>query len=149
LIQAFFFGIVMADGRRNNRGRETKLTPTVHKEIVKLIEGGNYTKTACAACGISEAVFYHWESKGRIAKEKGEKDSIYLKFLESIEEAKAKAAVRNVHIINKAALADAKHAEWWLERTDWKNWGRKDKHEVTGEGGGPVPIVFVPAKVKK
>ena len=139
----------MADGRKNNRGRKGKLTPALQKKIVKLIEGGNYANTACTACGISEAAFYDWESRGRTAREKGRKDSIYYKFLEAIEQARAAAAIRNVHIINKAALTDAKHAEWWLERTDWKNWGRKDKHEVTGEGGGPVPIVFVPAKVKK
>ena len=56
----------MADGRRNNRGRETKLTPTVHKEIVKLIEGGNYTKTACAACGISDEPVYSFFSEQAI-----------------------------------------------------------------------------------
>jgi len=36
----------------------------------------------------------------------------------------------------KAAEEDPKHAEWWLERKHPERWGRKERHELTGAGGG-------------
>jgi len=115
------------------RGRHSKLTDELLTKICKYIEAGNYAKTACLACGISEVTFYDWIKKGEQAINEG-KDNKYTKFLKSIKEARAKAEIRNVAIINKAATDNAKHAEWWLERTNPEYWGRKDEFHLEHSG---------------
>lgn len=37
-----------------------KYTPELVNELIKYIEAGNYTKTACEAIGINEGTFYRW-----------------------------------------------------------------------------------------
>ena len=81
------------------------------------------------ACGICQDTFYDW-----IKKDEEAKSGKYFEFSESIRKARADAEVRNVALVNKAAEKDARHAEWWLERTNWEKWGRKDKMNVEHSG---------------
>lgn len=122
------------------RGRKSKLTKKLIQEICRYIEAGNYAKTACLACGISEPTFYDWLKKGEQALKEGEKN-IFSEFLKSIKEARAKAEIRNVAIINKAATDNAKHAEWWLERTNPEFWGRKDEFHLEHSGKIDISIL--------
>ena len=121
-------------------GRHTKLTPELQEKIVRYIEAGNYARTACLACGICEETYYDWLRKAEDTKTK----SKYSDFSESIANARAKAEIRNATLVNKAAETDAKHAEWWLERTNWKKWGRKDHltQDVNVKNTPPAKIVF-------
>jgi len=122
------------------RGRHSKLTDELIEKICKYIEAGNYAKTACLACGISEVTFYDWIKKGEEAIKEG-KNNKYAKFLKSIKEARAKAEIKNVKIIMEAAQENPKHAEWWLERTNPEFWGRKDKLEVKHSGKIDISIL--------
>ena len=126
-------------------GRGTKLTPERQEKVVAAVRAGNYAKTACLISGIHESTYCAWKKRGKKALEEGRED-IYSNFLLAIQEAHAVAEARNVAIINKAAQKDAKHAQWWLERTNWKMWGRKDtfRQQITGAGGGPIKITQVP-----
>lgn len=122
------------------RGRHSKLTDELQEKICKYIEAGNYAKTACLACDISEVTFYDWIKKGEQAINEG-RNNKYSKFLKSIQKARAKAEIRNVAIINKAATDNAKHAEWWLERTNPEFWGRKEEHRVEHSGKIDISIL--------
>ena len=42
----------------------SKLTPRLHKKIVRLVESGNYATTAAAACSISPKTFSKWLAIG-------------------------------------------------------------------------------------
>ena len=42
----------------------SKLTPRLHKKIVRLVESGNYATTAAAACNISPKTFTKWLAIG-------------------------------------------------------------------------------------
>jgi len=98
-------------------------------KIIKLIQAGNYNETAALASGISKPTFYKWMKEG----EEG-KDQEKIDFFNSIKRAKAEAEVRNVLLIQKASETTWQAAAWWLERTDYKKWGRKERHELSGEG---------------
>jgi hypothetical protein len=102
-----------------------KYTPELVKQLIKYIEVGNYVKTACEAVGISEETFYSW------IKDKPE-------FSESIKKAEAKALIRNLTIIQVAAKKNWQAAAWFLERKDYKNWGRKD--QIGGLPDNPIKV---------
>jgi len=72
---------------------------------------------ACQAVGIGETTFYEWlkdEGKPDIS------DTI-------IEKAEATAIIRNLTIIQLAAQKNWQAAAWFLERKDYKNWGRREQ----------------------
>jgi len=56
--------------------------------------------------------------------------------------------VRNVAIIETAAPRNWQAAAWWLERKNYDRWGRKERTELVGEGGGPV-LLSMAELVKK
>ena len=118
-------------------GRPGKLTPETHKAIVDAVRAGNYAETAAMAAGITPATFYNWTARGREAKQ-----GIYFEFLDAIEKAKASAEIRDVALIERAATDTWTAAAWMLERKFPARWGRREKLEVAGDGGGPVKIVI-------
>lgn len=135
---------------------KTKLTSELQEQLVKYIEAGNYIKDACNMVGICESTYYNWIERGEKALELEEKEKkipksekIYLEFLESIKKAKAKAVIRNVLIIQKAAKKSWQAAAWWLERSHYKDWGVKKLIGGTGEDPLPVPSVTVVIDTKK
>lgn len=110
-----------------------KLNDKLQKEIVEYIEAGNYAKHACQAVGISERTFINWKNRGKKASElesKGEviplKEIQYLEFFHSIKKAQSIAILKNVETIQKAAKKTWQAAAWWLERTRFQDFGRKD-----------------------
>jgi hypothetical protein len=123
-------------------GRPSKLTPEVKETIIQALRAGNYAETAARVAGIGPSTFFLWKQKG----EAGEQP--YADFLEAIAAAEAVAESRAVAIIANAMLQDAKHAEWFLERKLQKRWGRHDRTEVVGEGGGPVKFTLNLAKAQ-
>ena len=114
-------------------GRKTKLTPQVQSTICKLIKSGNYIKTACHAVGIREATYLNWLSWG---EQQGK--GLYFEFFVAVKRAEAQAITRNVAIIQKASHDTWQAAAWWLERKFPQEWGKKERHELTGEGGQPL-----------
>jgi predicted site-specific integrase-resolvase len=114
-----------------------KISKELADEIAKHLENGNFAKTILEYVGVNQDIFYKWKKEGKILTEKIENKEVikstltpYQKllvyFFETISKASQKAIMRNVSLINKAAIDDWKAASWFLERRDWKNWGRKD-----------------------
>ena len=89
---------------------KSKLTPELQEQLIKYIEAGNYVKIACQMVGIGKTAHYTWMERGKKASELEEKEKkipksekVYLDYLDTIKKAEAKAIIRNVFIIQKAA----------------------------------------------
>lgn len=117
----------------SKRGRKTKLTPELQEEICKYIKQGNYAKTACLLCNISEATYYNWLERGKTSK-----SGKYVEFLESIKKAEKFADAYFVQIIRKAAEKHPMNwtaAAWLLERRSPQEWGNKEELDITHHTG--------------
>ena len=118
-------------------GRIPKLTPTVHKSVVKSVGAGVPLKHAAQAAGVGESTMRAWRSRGR-----AEGAGPYASFQADLKKAEAAAVVRNSATVQRAAaerdevtvketvFADGRTetvtttrrvfewtaAAWWLER---------------------------------
>ena len=124
-------------------GRRITLNKAVRKQLVEILEAGNFQKTAYESLGIPEATYFHWLKEGEKAESKEgeltEKEEICLEFLESIKRAVQKARQVNLAVIRKAAENGSwQAAAWFLERTDFDEFGNKSKLEHTGSDGKPM-----------
>jgi transposase len=117
-------------------GRPTKLNDETQNRIVTALRAGNYQETAARYAGISVDTFYEWMRRG--TQEPG---SIYAKFSEAVEIAKAAAEVRDVALIDRAAEEGSwQAAAWKLERKFPHRWGRVQRTEISGPDGAPVKV---------
>jgi hypothetical protein len=123
-------------------GRPTKLTGAIQAKVCEAIRGGNYRETAALWAGVPPETLSRW------MKKPGAK---FVAFRRAVLEAERAAEIRAVALVMKAAAEDPNHAKWWLERKFPERWGRRERHELMGEGGGPVRVehgiqVFLPAE---
>lgn len=102
------------------------------EKLIQHLRIGIPIETACKRAGIAEATFYQWMRKGR-----ENVDSIYVEFVKDVEHAEAEAmvvAANNVRLEmerEKDGLrGDVKTSQWYLERRDSKNWGKKSQIQV-------------------
>jgi len=139
-------------------GRNTKLTPVLRRELVRLLRGGNYFETACKKCGITPKTAYNWLKTGEKSK-----SGDYREFYLAVETARAEAEIERVQRIRRAGKGGAlikrvsytkkdgtdvveetfSRPEWQadmthLERQYFDRWGKKEKHEHTGKDGKPI-----------
>lgn len=92
--------------------RPTKLNEKTIQLLCEAVRMGSTYELACQYAGISEATFYSWRAKGRVAK-RGQ----YLELMESLKRAEAKGALANLAVIQKSAKeGDWKASAWILER---------------------------------
>ncbi len=144
---------------KNSIGRRTILTKKMQASLIKVIEAGNYYATACKHVGISVSVFHLWLKKGEdeleriieLADKTGKEQKpdknklIYVEFMEAVRKADSRGEMKAVESIHKHMDGDWKAAIAYLERRHGE-WGRKDKHEVTGKDGAPLQVVaYIPA----
>ena len=127
---------------------KTKLNPERQARIVEALTNGNYIETSARYAGITPAGMYKWINRGNEERQRiadGEKprltETIFVDFVEAVEKARAQAEMRNVGLIQKAAMDGTWQASaWYLERSYPKRWGRSDRVEHTGADGGPVEV---------
>ena len=118
-------------------GRKPKLTPDLQKKIVDAIAAGNYNHVAAQYAGIGETSFYRWMAQGEEAT-----SGIKREFWLAVKNAEAQAEVDHVALIETAAEDSWQASAWWLERKHNDRWGRKERQEHVGPGGGPVEVSF-------
>ena len=123
---------------KNKGGRPTKLTPEVQKTIVDALAAGVYLETAAAAAGISRETLNEWLRNG--AKYKEGKQKV---FSDAVKKALATTETRLVTTVNLASASQWQAAMALLERRWPQRWGRVERHEQTGEGGGPIVVRVV------
>ncbi len=115
--------------------RPTKLTDEVHRRIVAAIRAGNYAEPAARSAGVSPATFYRWMERGQ-----KQKSGIYRDFHDDVRRAEADAEVEAVARLRKAMPENWRAVTTYLERRYPDRWRRRESHEHTGEGGGPVRV---------
>lgn len=117
---------------------EKKLDAALIEKAHKLVSEGHYAIVVCAYLGIAETSFYSWMRKAKIDLEAG-KNSIYVQFLQSIKEAEAKAEMRHLQTIAKAATEGNWQASAWFLKTKHRDrWS--ERQEVTLQGDSEKPI---------
>jgi transposase len=127
---------------------KSKLTPDRQNQICEALKQGNYIETSARYAGITPQGMYKWMNRGNAERSRindGDapqpKETMYVDFVEAVEKARAQSEMRNVGLINKAAMDGTWQASaWWLERSFPKRWGRSDRVEHTGADGGPLEV---------
>ena len=118
-------------------GRPSKLTDALQTQIVADVKAGNYAEIAAKRAGIGEKTFYRWMAWGEQSRPR------YAEFRQAIRDAEGHAEARAVTVIAAEMAKDWKAAAWYLERKFHDRWGRRDRQEVTGKDGAPVPVQFI------
>jgi hypothetical protein len=122
-----------------------KLTLEVIKELEKHLRIGNYVVDVMGYLGIDESTYYNWQKRAKevvkkikkkeITKENiTDRQRILIKFYKSVKKAEKEAVLRNVANIQGASKKNWQASAWFLERRNYKEWGRKDylKQEIKG-----------------
>lgn len=108
--------------------RKTSLNPDIHRQLKEVVSVGVPIIDACAYVGITERTFYNWMRRGEQSK-----DGVFFQFFQDITRARVTARVGAVTTIRKSiADGNPQSAQWFLERSDPTNWGRKDKLTIDG-----------------
>lgn len=128
-------------------GRKTKLTPTVQRDICEALKSGCYLEDAAAYSGVSGSAVYKWKARGIKERDRLEAhprtkikpaERRYLQFVEAVEKATARSDIRDLAIIENAAITQWQAAAWRLERRHPAKWGRRQVLEHSGKDGGPI-----------
>ena len=118
--------------------RPTKLTETLHTQIVKDISLGVSYVDASGAAGIEYDTFRNWMNRGKAASKLDripKKEKIYFSFFVAVEAAKSQAFTNFTKVITKASMdGDWRAALEYLKRHDPENWGDSNKVDVTSNG---------------
>lgn len=120
-------------------GRPTKWTKETRAKIIATVAECGFKNVAAASAGVGKSLLNEWIAKGREPNLVAE----FVDFVAELEAAEAEFKLRHVRRID-AASEDPKlwkASESILERLDAQEFGRKDRVEVTGPGGGPVEYV--------
>ena len=103
-------------------GRTPKLTPAVHKVIVKSVRDGVPLKHSARAAGVGESTMRAWRARGR-AEESGP----YTAFQADLLKAESGAVVRNTATVQRAA---AERDEVTVKKTEYAD-GRSETVTTT------------------
>lgn len=119
-------------------GAPTKLTSSVQKEIVRLIEEGCYIEDACLLAGISQSTYYNWKKWGEEGQEQ------YVGFLEALKKAEAEDRRGVIAKLKEHGDRDWKAEATRAERRYPDHFGRRDRHDVKHEGEIKIDIAPIP-----
>lgn len=135
-------------------GRPSKLTPETMDRLCQALQRGASHEHAAAYAGISPATFYRWKALGEGADPTDSELADFAEFLETVKKAEACGAFELLGAIRDAAGGEAEEGEggaprgraqwqagaWILERRWPEMYGKREKVEHSGPGGGPIPI---------
>lgn len=145
-------------------GRPSKFTPDVCNRILSAIRNGNTYEASANYGGVDYTTYRLWINRG---EDEGEGE--FFEFAEAVKRAASSAEVESVARIRAAGSGqrvllseteretpDGKKVierkyqyappqwqadAWFLERRKPSEWGRKDRHELSGPSGGAVEVV--------
>lgn len=149
-------------------GRPTALTGEVAEQIEAYIREGAYPETAARAAGVSERSYYRWLERGEAESERREaydsehplyaemdlagqaevdpdeaetrtREDVYLAFWQSTQKAVALAEIETVSSVRSGGQ-DWQSRAWVAERRWRDRWGRTQRTEISGPGGGAVQV---------
>ena len=105
--------------------RPTLLNDKLIEDFSKEIEEGLPVKYACDLLYVSGKNYQNWMKQGEIDVE-ADIESIFGKFFLAIKHAKAKWIKKAKEKITTGAGSEWQGMAWWLERTDYEQFSRKD-----------------------
>lgn len=125
-------------------GRKTILTPEVEERIIQAIQVGNFFHVACEYAGVDRRTGWGWLAKGKDAVARSEEHErpipdeqmVYVRFSQSVMEARAQAEVRLVSSVVRSATGEG--ADWRaaievLRRGFKENWRDEAQVMLGGE----------------
>jgi transposase-like protein len=118
--------------------RPSKLTPKLRERIAAAVSAGASYKAAAQTTGVGESTLHAWLARGRAERGAtrlavGERP--YVRLVDAVEQASARAEVRAAALISKASETDWRAAAWFLERRDPETFGPpRLALEHTGDG---------------
>lgn len=126
--------------------RPSKLTPEFIEAVASLVRGANLPVRAAIAKGVARSTFFSWTARGRAAaaRRKGgtevpAEEQPYLDLVDALDQAESENQAILVNAVFKGALENPKLALDLL-RHRYGEWSEKQRHEVSGPGGGPLQI---------
>ncbi len=136
---------------RRQPGPDPLLTEQVRAEIVRNLESGTTLEVAAQAAGVTRRTLRNWLAAGEQAEttvEHGERLSArqqsYLDLHEAARAARARAQVRALATVQKAALDGSwQAAAWFLERVYPDEFSAKRPRDK-GVGGRPMGATSAP-----
>ena len=109
-------------------------TPARTKAILVMLADGVFIETACQAAGVNPRTYRRWLERA----DDPAADPKYATFRDAALTARAKAESDAIRIIVAAGKTDARHLEWFLERSFPTRYGRQTKTELTGKDGASL-----------
>jgi hypothetical protein len=105
-----------------------KLTPKVRQAIGRAVSAGSSYRAAAECAGVSDRTLRSWLARGRAERDAprlAAGEAPYVRLVESLERAGARAEVRAAALITKASEMDWHAAAWFLSRRDPESWGTR------------------------
>lgn len=124
-----------------SRQQSEGLTPELRSRFIGYLKLGNYVETVCRATGISVNTYYRWMAEAREGREP------YATFALEVDEALAIAEMGDLAQLKKHSAEHWQAASWRLERRHPDRWGRVNKTEMSGPGGGPIKAITATTSV--
>jgi len=121
--------------------RPSKLTPEVRDAVCRFLRAGNPFRVACEAAGVAAKTGMEWRARGEDRDPDRPGDEAFADFADATRRAEAEALARCAAVVQKAVIDGSfQAASWFLERRAPAEWGKVDRHQVTGPDGGPIEI---------
>jgi CubicO group peptidase (beta-lactamase class C family) len=118
-------------------GRPSKLTPETQERICSAVRAGNYFEAAAAYAGVTYSSLRSWLKRGKRSR-RGK----FFEFFKAVEKAQADAEATVVAQWRQQIPENWQAARDFLARRFPGRWGPKERHEVSGPKGGPVPLAL-------
>ena len=115
----------------------SKFTAARRKAILEALRKGHTLTHAAALAGVDRDTVYDWLARGAKA---ADEDSEYRKFAEAYLKANAAIADFAIEKIKAAMPDDWRAASTFLERRFPDEYGKRERHEVTGAAGEPIRV---------
>lgn len=136
------YGAASAGKPRAQLTRNKALTKQIGRMICDEVAKGTPKQHACLAAGISVNTAQEWVRRGEGGDAAKNRPATPLTtwFAQEWRKAESLDVIRRRKRLEVHAETDPRVDMWWLERRHPEEFGRVDRMEVTGDGGGPVTI---------
>jgi hypothetical protein len=122
-------------------GRKSKLTKKLMEAIAMRVEKGDPPCTAAMLCGLPHQTHSQWLKYAEEDPEKASDDGTkFSAYSASIKKAEEQFKSQLIFMVFRAAPKDWKAAMTMLERRWPEEFGKRERHEITGPSGGPVTL---------
>jgi hypothetical protein len=121
----------VAEPKKSNRGRKTKLTPELIKRALVHAKTLAPETVIAEALGLNPDTWFLWKRQGL------EGSKLHSDFFRRFNEARGGGAITTLKLITKNR--DWRAKAWALERTFPADFGRQ-RLELTGKEGGPIRL---------